>query len=137
MLSETRGSQAANGPLPKKAMSDESGRLARMRPPSPAVSAKRAKHEVVEEGDEEGSDQQAVDEEDGRANANTPDQVLRDESGASDDASDAESDTFNPICRQRISIGDNGYEECGGQTNGSSQLCHECKQRMKRGFWGF
>ena len=37
------------------------------------------------------------------------------------------------VCRQTIVIDSDGNEEeCGGETDGCSQMCHSCKQAMKR-----
>lgn len=41
---------------------------------------------------------------------------------------------FKSVCCQIVDIDDNGnQEECGGETDGCSQMCHSCKQDMKRG----
>ena len=39
-------------------------------------------------------------------------------------------------CIQIVGIDDDGNEEvCGEETNGCSQMCHSCKQNMKRGIF--
>lgn len=46
--------------------------------------------------------------------------------------------TFWGVCRQTVGIDDDGNEEeCGGETDGSSQICHSCKQVMKRGWFAY
>ena len=45
---------------------------------------------------------------------------------------------FRDVCRQTVGIDDDGNEEeCGGETNGCSQMCHSCKQTMKRGWFTY
>ena len=45
---------------------------------------------------------------------------------------------FRSVCRQTVGIDDDGNEEeCGGETDGCSQICHSCKQAMKRGWFAY
>jgi len=45
---------------------------------------------------------------------------------------------FRGVCRQTVGIDDDGNEEeCGGETDGRSQMCHSCKQAMKRGWFAY
>lgn len=45
---------------------------------------------------------------------------------------------FRDVCRQTVGIDDDGNEEeCGGETDGCSQMCHSCKQAMKRGWFAY
>lgn len=45
---------------------------------------------------------------------------------------------FRDVCRQIVGIDDDdNEEECGGETDGCSQMCHFCKQDMKRGWFAY
>lgn len=60
----------------------------------------------------------------------------KDEVGKEDNESD--SYTFKNICRQTVGYDDDGNEEeCGGEMSGCSQMCHSCKQALKRGWFAY
>ena len=92
---------------------------------SPRVGATKVDNDSEKsgEGDDEKNDEEKVDE---KKNDNVED--------------DEESEPFilKNVCRQTVGIDDNGNkEECGGETNGCSQMCHSCKQAMKRGWFAY
>ena len=91
-----------------------------------------AKDEEKDEERDEEKDEERDEEEDEEEDENGE----RGDAGEEDDESD--SYIFQNICRQTVGYDDDGNgEECGGETDGCSQMCHSCKQAMKRGFFAY
>ena len=77
----------------------------------------------IENDDKKDDDKEKVDEEDDADN---------------EDTCEEESALIFNVCRQTLGIDDDGNEaECGGETDGCSQMCHSCKQDMKRGWFAY
>ena len=61
-----------------------------------------------------------------------------DEEDEEDEQEEPDPFPFRDVCRQTVGIDDDGNEEeCGGETDGCSQMCHSCKQAMKRGWFEY
>lgn len=101
---------------------------------SPRVEANKGDkdNENSGEGDDKDDDKQKVDEE---KDDNVEDDGINNEGADEDDPGPF---TSRGVCRQTVVIDDGGNEEeCGGETDGCSQLCHSCKQAMKRGWFAY
>ena len=85
-------------------------------------------------GNEENGGSITDNEDANEVDANEEDANEEDANGDAEE--DSESFSFTGVCLQRISIDEDGNtEECGNETDGCSQLCHDCKQAMKRGWF--
>jgi hypothetical protein len=112
---------------------------------SSSQSAKRAKRDFCASdsepsdvgGPKVGASKSDKDRENSGAKKDDDEEKTDDDTNNKDtDEEESESFIVKDVCRQIIDIDDDGNEEeCGGETDGFSQMCHSCKHAMKRGWF--